>query len=281
MKLPTIKLPKIHIARPNLHLGRPSARRLILTIRRRKIAVACGILAVAAIFYVVTNPAVVGVSATKRELPIYSVQRDNRAVSLTFDAAWGNEDTQMLIDILGKYNVHATFFVVGAWAEKYPESVRALSEAGHEVMSHSNDHAHFTKLSPDQIVANISASNEKIAKVTGHTPTLFRAPYGEYDDRVITTVRGMGMNVIQWDVDSLDWKEISAKEITQRVTSKVAPGSIVLFHNSALHTPEALPSIIEYLIRDGYAIVPVSELLLRGEYSVNYTIDHAGRMIAK
>jgi peptidoglycan/xylan/chitin deacetylase (PgdA/CDA1 family) len=144
-------------------------------------------------------------------------------------------------------------------------------------MSHSNDHAHFTKLSANEIIANLNAANEKIAKVTGKTPTLFRAPYGEYDDNVIKTVKGMGITTIQWDVDSLDWKEIPAADITKRVTTKVGAGSIVLFHNAALHTPEALPDIIEHLIKNGYSIVPVSELLLTGEYA----IDHTGRQMKK
>ena len=233
------------------------------------------IIAAAAILFTVTSPAVVGASAATRLLPIYCVQRDNKAVSLTFDAAWGNEDTRTLIDILGKYNVRATFFVVGEWVDKYPESVRALAEAGHEVMNHSDDHAHFARLSTDEITANISACNEKIAAVTGVAPTLFRAPYGEYDDHVIAAVTSMGMYAIQWDVDSLDWKDLSADEIYARVTKNVQPGSICLFHNAALHTPEALASIIEYLIRNGYSIVPVSELILRE----NYTMDHTGRQI--
>jgi len=109
--------------------------------------------------------------------------------------------------------------------------------------------------------------------VTGVRPTLFRPPYGEYDDHVITTTRAAGLEPIQWDVDSLDWKDLSAGDITKRVTSKVQPGSIVLFHNAAKHTPEALPGILENLIGQGYTLVPISELILPG----NYTIDHTGR----
>ena len=186
---------------------------------------------------------------------------------------WGNEDTQQLIDILGKYNIKATFFVVGEWVDKYPESVKALHDAGHEVMSHSNDHAHFNSLSAEEITADLNTCNDKIEAVTGVRPTLFRCPYGEYDDHVINAVRSLGMEPIQWDVDSLDWKDLSAGEITQRVTSKVQPGSIVLFHNAALHTPEALPAIIEALLQEGYQFVPISQLILDG----NYTIDHTGR----
>ena len=167
----------------------------------------------------------------------------------------------------------ATFFVVGDWVEKYPESVKALHDAGHEVMNHSDTHAHYNSLSAEEIIADVEACNDKIEAVTGVRPTLIRCPYGEYDDHVIAAIRSIGMEPIQWDVDSLDWKEISAGEITERVTSRIQPGSIVLFHNAALHTPEALPGILDYMIGQGYSVVPISEILLEGEY---YT-DHTGR----
>ena len=235
------------------------------------------ILAILLIFWAVSSPAIVGVSAAKRSLPVYSVERDDKLVALSFDAAWGNEDTQTLIDILGRYGVRTTFFVVGDWVGKYPASVKALADAGHEVMNHSSSHAHFSSLSSDQIAADVSACNEKIAAVTGTTPSLFRCPYGEYDDHVIQAVEALGMTAIQWDVDSLDWKGISAQEITQRVLKNVRSGSIILFHNAAEHTPEALPGIIEALQAEGYTIVPVSQILLQGE---TYQ-DNAGRQWAK
>ena len=250
-------------------------RHISVALTKKRLALFATLLAVVTIFYVINSPAIVGAAATTRALPIYCVGRADKAVSLTFDAAWGNEDTQQLIDILAKYNVKATFFVVGFWVDKFPESVKALSDAGHEVMNHSDNHAHFSKLSASEIVRNVTTCNTKVAGVTGVTPTLFRCPYGEYDDHVINALKSMGMYTIQWDVDSLDWKNLSASEITQRVTSKVQPGSIVLFHNAALHTPEALPAILEYLIKNGYAAVPVSQLLLKGDY----TIDHTGRQL--
>ena len=145
----------------------------------------------------------------------------------TFASPWGNEDTQALIDILARYNVKATFFCVGDWAEKYPESVKALHDAGHEVMSHSNHHDHYNALTAQQIVEDVTASNERIAAATGVTPTLIRCPYGEYDDHVISAIRSIGMEPIQWDVDSLDWKGISASEITKRVTGKVTNLSLI------------------------------------------------------
>ena len=214
-------------------------------------------------------------AVTQRDLPIYCVQKDSKVCSLTFDAAWGNEDTQQLIDILGKYNIKATFFVVGEWVDKYPESVKALHDAGHEIMNHSDNHPYFTKLSAEQIKTQLNTCNEKIAAITGVTPILFRPPYGDYNDSVVATVRECGMYCIQWDVDSLDWKDPTPDQICQRVLKRVQPGSIVLFHNAAKNTPAALPSVIEGLIQQGYSMVPVSQLILRD----NFTMDHTGRQI--
>ena len=232
--------------------------------------------AVVLILWTVNSPAIVGASATQRLLPIYSVQREDKIVAISFDAAWGNEDTQTLIDILQQRGLTATFFVVGDWVDRYPDSVRTLAAAGNEVMNHSSSHAHFSTLREDEIIADVTACNEKISALTGTTPTLFRCPYGEYDDHVIQAVSSMGMTAIQWDVDSLDWKGISAQEIQKRVLKNVRPGSIVLFHNAAENTPEALPGILDALAADGYTVVPVSQILLNG----SYTIDHTGRQCA-
>lgn len=221
-------------------------------------------------------PRAITTAATQRDLPIYCVQKDSKVCSLTFDAAWGNEDTQQLIDILGKYNVKATFFVVGEWVDKFPESVKALHDAGHEIMNHSDDHAYFTKLSAEQIKAQLDSCNSKIEAITGVRPDLFRPPYGDYNDSVVSTVRNCGMYTIQWNIDSLDWKDPAPADITSRVLKRIEPGSIILFHNAAKNTPAALPSVIEGLIQQGYTIVPVSQLIYRD----NFTMDHTGRQIS-
>ena len=161
----------------------------VFLLRRWYMVGGAALVLAAAIFYVVSYPASVSTAAS------------TRVCSISFDAAWGNEDTQTLIDILEKFHVKTTFFVVGDWAEKYPESVKALHDAGHEVMSHSNHHDHFNSLSADQIIADVTASNERIAAASGVTPTLIRCPYGEYDDHVISAIRSMGMEPIQWDVE--------------------------------------------------------------------------------
>ena len=243
-----------------------------IPLRLRRILSGAALVACAAlVLWAVHQPQIVGASVSSRQLPIYRVQCEEKRVALSFDAAWGNEDTQTLIDILSAHGVRATFFLVGQWVEKYPESVQALAAAGEEVMNHSETHPHLNSLTTDEVQQEVNACSDRVEALTGTRPTLFRCPYGEYDDHVIEAIRALGVTPIQWDVDSLDWKGISAEEITSRVLSKVQPGSIVLFHNAAEHTPEALPGIIESLQADGYTIVPISELLLPGDCTIDST----------
>ena len=245
----------------------------IFLLRHTYVTVLAAIAAAAAIFLAVTVPTAISASATERQLPIYCVHRDQKVCAISFDAAWGDASTADLVGILNRYGVKATFFVIGDWAEQYPQDVKMLHANGMEVMNHSSSHGHMNQMSAEEIIADVEQCNDQIEDITGQRPTLIRCPYGEYDDHVISAIRSIGMEPIQWDVDSLDWKEISASEITQRVTEKIQNGSIVLFHNAALHTPEALPGILEYMLGQGYEVVPISQLLLTCEYYM----DHTGR----
>jgi len=218
-------------------------------------------------------PSMTAATAAKRKLPIYCTDRQDNTVCLTFDAAWGDEDTPLLIDILSRYNIRATFFVVGEWVDRCGDSVKALHEAGHEVMNHSDSHPHMPQLTAEQMKVELNACNDKIEAITGIRPTLHRAPYGDYSDESLQATEDLGMYTIQWDVDSLDWKDLSADQITSRVVSRVQSGSIVLFHNAAKHTPEALPRIIEALLAKGYRFCTVSDMI----YKNNYTVNHEGR----
>jgi peptidoglycan/xylan/chitin deacetylase (PgdA/CDA1 family) len=143
-----------------------------------------------------------------RLLPIYCVETDKKQIAISFDAAWGNDDTQTLIDILKEYDVPATFFVVGAWVDKYPESVKALSDAGHRIENHSNTHPHMPQLSKEQMKNEINSCNSKIQSVTGRCPTLLRPPYGDYDNALIEVMNELKMYTIQWDVETLATKVI-------------------------------------------------------------------------
>ena len=239
-------------------------------ITKKQIALATAVV-VCAVLAVVTS--VSAFAGTNRKLPIYSVDTAEKKIAISFDAAWGNDDTHTLVEILKEYNVPATFFVVGAWVDKYPESVKELAAAGHKVQNHSNTHPYMTQLSRVQMTDEITSCNDKIKAITGVAPTLFRPPYGDYDNAVIETVEGLDMYAIQWSVDSLDWQDTAtADSIYKRVTGKVKNGSIVLFHNDAEHTPEALPNILKTLKEQGYEFVFIDDLI----YKENYEIKHDG-----
>jgi polysaccharide deacetylase family sporulation protein PdaB len=250
--------------------------KIFVITKKTGIALAVVFALVLSLVYIGKNQ-ILPVSGSKRDLPIYCVQKseNDKVVALSFDAAWGNEDTGKLIEIMDKYNVKTTFFVVGGWVDKFPESVKQLSDAGHEIMNHSNTHPHMTQISVEKMKEEVEECDKKIEAITGKKPILFRAPYGDYNNQVVGTMRETGHFTIQWDVDSLDWKNLSASEISDRVLKKVKPGSICLFHNAALHTPEALPTIIEGLQKNGYKIVPVSEIILKD----NFSIDNSGMQI--
>ena len=201
-----------------------------------------------------------------RELPVYSVGRADKAVALTVDAAWEDDKTAFILDTLKKHDVKATFFLCGVWVETYPEHVKQIAEAGHEVGNHSLTHPHMNKLGAKDVQTEIQQLDDKIEALTGKRCTLFRAPYGEYNDTVIRAVREIGYEPIQWDLDTIDWKpERSADTILNSVLPKLSPGSIILCHNNGYQIENYLPPLIEQAQAQGYTFVTVSELLLSGE----------------
>ncbi len=215
------------------------------------------------------------VSTTQRKLPIYCVETNEKKIAITFDAAWSAEDTDTLIAILKKHNAKATIYVVGEWASKNPDAVKKFYEAGHEIANHSATHAIFSKISREEIKKEIIDCNNAIKEIIGEAPKTLRAPSGDYDNKSIDIAESLGMKMIQWDVDSLDWKKLSVEEMYNRVIEKTQNGSIILFHNGIKNTPEALDKILTKLKADGYKFVTVSELI----YWNDYEIDHSGRQI--
>lgn len=253
--------------------------RLLILTKRKLITIGFCFLvgALAATVAISSTVKAVKTANTPREIPIYHVDTDKKQVALSFDAAWGNEQTDHLLDILDEYDVKTTFFLVGAWVENYPESVKEIAERGHDVGNHSNTHPHMTQIAQSKMEEEVEQCNDKIEEITGCRPTLFRAPYGDYNNDVVKTVNGYDMYCVQWDVDSLDWKDPTPEQITQNILKKIKDGSIILMHNGATNTPEALPMVIEGIKEKGYEIVPISEILLKGDY---YT-DVEGKMCAK
>ena len=211
-----------------------------------------------------------------RSLPVYCVDRDDKKIAITFDCAWGVEYTDKILDCLKDTSARATFFMVQFWTEKYPEYVKKIDEAGCEIGTHSATHSYMSRQSETEIRQELKTSSEAIENITGKKVDLFRPPYGDYDDLLIDTSKEMGLLPIQWDVDSLDWKDLSASDISSRVCERVKSGSIILCHNNGLHTAEALPVIIATLRAKGFEFVTLSELV----YRENYTIDPTGKQIA-
>ena len=222
--------------------------------------------------YVGALPDTVSVVSGKRELPIYCVNRDDNKISISFDAAWGGDKTLGILDLLDEYNIKTTFFLVDIWTQKYPELVKEIVARGHEIGNHSTSHPQISKLNEMQIAKELNTQADNVLAIAGVRPVLFRPPYGDYNNRVITTARAQGFVPIQWSVDSLDWKNRGAQEIINRAT-KVKSGDIVLFHNDSQYILDALPAVLKYYAENGYSVVPISEILLTGET----TIDIQGR----
>lgn len=249
---------------------------MILTKRSLLIIALCALLAlsIAAVGFDTATKAV-QTASTDRKIPIYCVDTKKKECAISFDAAWGNEQTDTLLNILEQNNVKTTFFLVGDWVKKYPESVKKIAEKGHDIGNHSSTHEHMTQMSTADMTKDLTNCNNEIKKLTGKNPVLFRPPYGDYNNDVVETVNSLSMYCVQWNIDSLDWKDPGVDRIVQNCVSKLEPGSIILLHNGAANTPEALPKIIEAIKIKGYKIVPVSQLLLKGEY----TTDMQGKMI--
>lgn len=204
-------------------------------------------------------------------IPIYSVECDERKCAITFDCAWGADDIPDILDTLDKYKAKGTFFIVGLWAQKYPDTVKLISDRGHEIANHGYSHAHMAQIPEEKIKEEILLCTDILEKITGVKISLFRPPYGEYNSTTIKVAKNLQYQTIQWDVDSLDWKKSMTKEdIFKRVTQKTSNGSIILFHNDTLYTEEILPTILENLTSNGLQCVKVSELLLKDGYKIRY-----------
>lgn len=214
-----------------------------------------------------------------KKLPIYCVDSDEKKVALSFDAAWGNEDTADILKILKKYDIHVTFFMTGGWVSSYPDDVKAIAKAGHDLGNHSENHKQMSQLPVEECREELMSVHEKVKELTGVEMQLFRPPYGDYNDTVIETANSCGYHVIQWDVDSLDWKDYGVDSIINTVVNHkhLGNGSIILCHNGAKFTKDALPSLIEGIQEQGYTIVPISQLI----YQDNYEMDHEGRQHTK
>ena len=205
-----------------------------------------------------------------RELPVYGVGRSDNRIALTIDAAWDADKTPFILDTLDKYNVKATFFLCGVWVKHYPDFVKEIARRGHEIGNHSLTHPHMSRMDSIAIQKELSDLDDMLQELTGKRSTLFRPPFGEYNDTVVKAAREAGYEVIQWSRDTVDWKQDrSAQTILDGVLKKLQSGDIILCHNNGYKIETYLPVLIETAQQKGFSFVTVSELLLSGETSID------------
>ena len=247
-----------------------------LVVKMRHIIIALLILAAIPVVWIAATKTADVFNVNGKEIPIYSVERSDNKIAITFDCAWNDEDIDSILDTLDKYKCKATFFVVGDWVRKYPQSLKKISDRGHEIGNHSYNHADYTKLSAEEIVADLDKCDAEIEKVTGKRPYLMRAPSGGYNNTVVKAVEQSGRVYIQWSVDSIDYGDARAQDIYERCIRKTKAGDILLLHNGTKNTAKILPEVLEAL-ECHYTFAPISEFI----YKDNYIVDNTGRQIQK
>ena len=216
--------------------------------------------------------AIATASTNEKFLPIYKVETEENKIALTMNCAWNADDIDKILEILEKNNVKITFFMVGDWIEKYPEAVKKIYDAGHEIGTHSDTHPHVNNLSYEENIKQLENSNDKIEKITGNRTNLYRTPYGEYNQTVIKAAQDKGYHTIQWSLDTLDYTGLTGEEMWNRIKDKIGSGDIILMHNGTEHTADNLDAIIKKIKEKNLEVVKISELI----YKENYTIDVNG-----
>jgi peptidoglycan/xylan/chitin deacetylase (PgdA/CDA1 family) len=209
-------------------------------------------------------------TTNQKRLPIYNVETTENKVALTMNCAWNADDIDSILETLKNNDTKITFFMVGDWIEKFPDAVKKISEAGHEIASHSDTHPHVNNLSYEENIEEIEKSNEKIEKITGSRTDIYRPPYGEYNDTVIKAAEDKGYYCIQWNLDTLDYTGLTSDEMWNRLKDKLKSGDIILTHNGTEHTADSLDQIIKNIKAKGLEVVRISDLIYKDEYTINH-----------
>lgn len=195
-------------------------------------------------------------------------QRNNPAagqkrIALTFDDGPHQSYTQEILAILDRYGVCATFFIVGENAKRYPDRIQTIAEQGHELGNHTYTHAAVNKLSEEKLKQELEDTSRVLEEITGKRPTVFRPPFGAYNDKSVEQITALGYRCVLWSQDSRDWQLPPAEQIVSSMEAKVTSGDILLFHDFNREnspTPRALEALIPKLLQNGYQFVTVSEL---------------------
>lgn len=216
-------------------------------------------------------------STNEKYLPIYNVQTEENKVALTMNCAWNADDIDKILEVLKENDIKITFFMVGDWIEKYPDAVKKVYDAGHEIGTHSDTHPHVNNLSYEENIKEIENSNDKIENITGTRTNLYRTPYGEYNQTVIKAAQNNGYYTIQWSLDTLDYTGLTGEEMWNRIKDKIGSGDIILMHNGTEHTADSLDKMVKNIKEKKLEVVKISDLI----YKENYTIDVNGTQKSK
>ncbi|UOY94463.1 polysaccharide deacetylase family protein [Ectobacillus sp. JY-23] len=192
--------------------------------------------------------------------PIYRGHPDKKMIALTINVAWGNEYLPVMLEILKKHNVCATFFLEGRWVKEHPSFAKMIAEAGQEVGNHSYTHPDMKTLSAASIREQLSKTNDMIAVTTGEKVKWFAPPSGSYRDEVVKIADELQLGTIMWTVDTIDWQRPAPSVLIERVTRKAHNGAIVLMHPTS-STAQSLDTLIMLLKKQGYRLGTVSDLL--------------------
>ena len=192
-----------------------------------------------------------------------SVDTDSMQIALTFDDGPHPTLTRRILDILDRYGVKATFFMVGVNVERYPDAARAVLTAGHEVGNHTYSHRAMDRLSQDAIEVELGGCEDALEELCEYRPHLFRPPQGAINPLVEAEASHNDYSLILWSLDTRDWEDKNAERIARDVVSSVRSGDIILMHDYIGHgsrTPEALELLLPALLERGFKPVTVSEL---------------------
>lgn len=203
------------------------------------------------------------------DYPIHRVDVENdnakkNKVAFTYDSAYENKYVGNILDVLDKYKIKSTFFVTYEWAHKNPQWIKEIAKRGHELGNHSNTHPNFRKISINKMVDEVMKCHNEVYYLTGQFMRLFRYPYGSYNHTSMQVLSNLGYYSIQWNIDTIDWKNDGLNKIKGRINArknKFVGGSIVLMHTSGKYTADATEYLVQLCKEKGYDIVKVSDLI--------------------
>lgn len=211
------------------------------------------------IFFIETEKAIA--AAKPESVPISHVSTDEKVVAIACNVYEGENLLPGMLDVLDKYNIKITFFFGGVWVKRNPDTLKLISDRGHEIQNHGYNHKLPTRLDYERNIKEIKDTEQLIQSITGVRTTLFEPPSGDYDSKTLALMESLGYKMVTWSVDTIDWRSDATKElILSRIARKLKPGSIILMHPKDI-TARSLEEIIQYIHGQGYKITTVTDLL--------------------